>query len=126
MSDKAERRITERAPYETEVQLAPADGTKINGVARDVGMTGIAVRSFASLPVGTNCDITISSTGRASWVSIRGKARVERVDGDGMALTFTELSREAMLILRCIVAQYEEMRTEWPREYLGEAWGEAA
>jgi hypothetical protein len=87
-------------------------------MASDVWIIGISVWSFARLPFGTDLNVKIPSIGRASWVSITVGAEADRVEEDGLALTFTDVSREATLILRYIVVQFEELRKFLPSECL--------
>jgi uncharacterized protein (TIGR02266 family) len=89
-SDPSERRAVQRIPFETDVTLG-ARGRVLSGVSSDVGMGGIFVATYVTLPVGTRTSLRfrvptgqIVAAGVVRWAR---EARPGHLGGVGIELT---------------------------------------
>jgi hypothetical protein len=105
MVEQENRRRSERASYETEVTVSQKGGQTVRGRVRDLSLTGIYIACENPLAEGTLCKVELHASGRASWAELTGSGRVTRREEGGMAVEFTAISKDAYMILRCIVMQ---------------------
>jgi hypothetical protein len=85
-----------------EVEIAASDRTVV-GATRDVSLNGLYLFGERSFAAGSRCRITLFVGGRGSDARVEASGCVARVDLDGMAVTFDEVSLEGYQHLKQLV-----------------------
>ncbi|MEZ0328867.1 MAG: PilZ domain-containing protein [Dissulfuribacterales bacterium] len=99
------RRRNIRAPFHTEVWISVLDTPDENEICipeeqtHDISLRGIYCVSSYKLPVGTMCMLSFYIQGQ-SKPEFSVKARVARVDENGMGFEFVEMTLEDLTFLK--------------------------
>ena len=84
-------------PLGTEKEAFYSESTK------DLSLRGVYVKTQERLEVGTPCRLEIELTGSTSRLILAIKARVVRVDQEGMAFLFDEIDLDSFFHLKNIL-----------------------
>ena len=111
MSETVEKREVTRASARVAVEINLADKTVTLDRTRDVSMKGIFCEADDALPMGSTCRVSILVGGPEGGSTISARAKVVRVEEDGMGLEFVELiGMESYTHLRNLVLHNSEDR----------------
>jgi hypothetical protein len=91
MQSSVERRQFTRVVLQIEGEICIDDAATISGVSRDVSLNGLFLMCEPSLPVGTNCRVTLFLGDRGMPSRVEAYGRIVRLDDVGIGLTFTEI-----------------------------------
>lgn len=91
MIESAEKREVTRATARVEVEIKLAGKTVTLEKTRDVSMKGIFCETDDALPLGSTCRVNVLVGGPETDPPISARAKVVRVENDGMGLEFVEL-----------------------------------
>jgi len=109
MTENEEKREATRAPARVAVEINSADKTVTLDRTRDVSMKGIFCETDDILPMGSACRVGIQVGGPEGGSAIGARAKVVRVENDGMGLEFVELiGMESYTHLRNLVLHNSE------------------
>ena len=109
MSESAEKREVTRASARVAVEIKLAGRTVTLDRTRDVSMKGIFCETDDALPTGSACRVTVLVGGPEGDSTVTARAKVVRVEDDGMALEFVELvGIESYTHLRNLVLRNSE------------------
>lgn len=103
MSTDDDQRRFLRLPIRLEVQITDGATTIVSGNTRDISQEGLYVFTDKPLLRGTACQIVLLLSGPKSTLRFEVMGKVVRVDGAGMAVTFTELEMDSLFHLRNLV-----------------------
>lgn len=76
---------------------------RVEGSTRDVSLNGLYLYGERSFPAGTRCQVVLFIGGRESGARVEAVGRVARVDAEGIAVTFEEVSLEGYQHLKQLV-----------------------
>jgi hypothetical protein len=85
-----------------EVEIATGERSVVAST-RDVSLNGIYLYGERSLPAGTPCRVTLFIGGRESDVRVEASGHVARVDAEGLAVSFDEVSLDGYQHLKQLV-----------------------
>jgi len=109
MSETVEKREVTRASARVAVEINLADKTVTLDRTRDISMKGIFCEVDDALPTGSTCRVRILVGGPEGGSAITARAKVVRVEDDGMGLEFVELiGMESYTHLRNLVLHNSE------------------
>jgi hypothetical protein len=91
-----------RCPTAMEVEIAMGERSVV-GSTRDVSLNGIYLYGERQFPAGTRCRVTLFVGGRESDVRVEASGHVARVDAQGMAVHFDEVSLDGYQHLKQLV-----------------------
>lgn len=105
MAQEEKRKFT-RVPFDIHVRIVSADTVVKSRQVRNVSLGGMFVYTTDPLAVGAGCVVDIDVVGPQAGLHVEAEADIIRVDGDGMALQFTDMDVESLTNLRRIVRVY--------------------
>lgn len=100
-SNQDERRRYTRVGFTTRI-LLKATGIKIEttGSTRDLSLKGVYVSTDRQISLGTECTVTVQLSGGIEAINLSMKARVARVEKDGLGLSFESMDLESYTHLK--------------------------
>ena len=101
-SNSNKREFT-RVPIEVRVQVVAEDGVTTEGIARDLSMKGLRLKTSRLLLVDTRCQVKLLLEGGGPVIEVNVRGVVVRVDPDGAALDFTAVEADSFEHLRNLV-----------------------
>lgn len=111
MDSREEKRIFSRSNVNNRVEIITDDGV-LSGQLGDVGMSGLSIRTDATLPAGAEYPVAILlEMADSAELRLNMQGRIARVDGEGMAVEFTEIEADSFDHLRKLVL-YNTEETE--------------
>ena len=103
LPDKVDAREFSRVPVHVRV-LVRSEGIDVNSKRSiDLSMNGIFVECDESLPVGTKCELTLLLDGTDPLIRAECGGVIRRVNAEGMAIEFVELTLESYEHLQNLV-----------------------
>jgi hypothetical protein len=103
VEDVEQRREFTRVASHLTVELESDSGKRLASPARDVAMSGVYVDAAWPGEVGDPCRVTIFLEGDGGIPPLTALGRVVRVEPEGTAVDFTELSLDAYEHLKNLV-----------------------
>jgi len=91
-----------RSRVTVEVELEASE-QRISGSTRDVSMSGLYLWGERRVPAGAPCRVHMLVGGDRSGIRVDARGRVARVDAEGMAVSFEEVSLEGFQHLKQLV-----------------------
>jgi hypothetical protein len=75
--------------------------------ARDISLHGLLLQTDIRLPADTPCSVEIRLNGATSRMNILVRGKIQRHDGTGMAVAFTQLDPDSFLHIFNLVKLHE-------------------
>ena len=103
MSGMEEKRKFTRVNVNFQVSVKSGANPSIKGTSRDISMGGLIVETGDSLPVGSECDVTVHLSSGTEPVEIQCRGKVNRPGLGGMAVEFSGIDLDSGYHLRRLV-----------------------
>ena len=85
MTEPDNRREFTRAPVHVDAMLITRGGNQHRGVVIDLSLSGVFLRCEETLPVGTDCELTLTLGDADSPITARVRGTVVRSGSDGIS-----------------------------------------
>lgn len=112
-----EKRKYTRVPFEVDISLVVGDSIITSKRLSNISLGGMYVYSETYHKEGTQCIVRIDLVGSSSGMYVQAEAEVVRNDSSGMALNFTKIDLDSLIILRHLVEIHSEDSNAVDREY---------
>lgn len=98
-----ESREFSRSPVTAHVEVSLDNGILVEGVASDISLRGLRLKTEYGLPVGKPVHIRIVLQGDVPHCALALQAQVARVEDSGVALEFTGVDADSIEHLRRLI-----------------------
>ncbi len=102
--DPNERRRHKRVVFSTRIYVS-ASGIEIDtpGDSRDLSLKGVFVKTDKSLAKETPCHVKVVLTGGVEEITLNMKARVARIESNGVGIAFDSMDLDSYTHLKNII-----------------------
>lgn len=98
-----ERRRNTRVPFKTIADVVFPNARYTQCATENLSIKGVSVLGVTGHAIGEECDLFLDLSGTSSQLRLVMKGTVVRVDGDGIALHFTEIDIDSFYHLKNII-----------------------
>lgn len=103
MNYKKERRGSSRIQPSRQAELKFQTEVYENCLIQNLSQTGMFVHGDFHQNVGERCVVNFTQGGTSGSLSLEACAQIERKDDDGVAISFTSMSLESLMLLQMIL-----------------------
>jgi len=103
MNIEKERRNTSRIQLNRQVRLEFPRKVYQECLIQDLSLTGMFVHGDIQQKEGDRCVVNLVQEGKHSYLSLEASAQVVRKNGKGVAITFTAMPLESVMLLQIIL-----------------------
>jgi len=103
MNVDQERRNSSRIQLNRQAKLDFNTKVYEEGLVQDFSLTGMFVQGDFQQNEGDHCVVNLAQKGKYSYLSLEASAQVVRKDDKGVAITFTSMPLESLMLLQMIL-----------------------
>lgn len=103
MNFEQERRNSSRIQLNRQAKLDFNAKVYAEGLIQDLSLTGMFVHGDFQQTEGDHCVVNLVQEGKHSYLSLESSAQVVRKDDKGVAIAFTSMPVESLMLLQMIL-----------------------
>lgn len=113
MSNEHEKRNSKRIQHKRQARLSFDTKVYEDGLIENLSLTGMFVHGIFPQNEGDDCIVNLVQEGKYSSLSLEASAHVVRKEENGVAVEFTSMSLESLMLLQMILACEDWQEPKW-------------